>query len=177
MIKSDYGTVKVAGSKPVVMAEFEQLLEVLRRELGEEFYNMVLQDVNNLKQFSDEPEEKKEDFKPYLLCVSASGEDFYGHIGDETNVFDIYGNRLKVGDTVNLYSGRGDTRLCFRNELAIVKDNDSEFVMGLRGNKFERGVSDDNIGFVIIRNRQYEDIDNGEMVDNIKYIKSEMEDK
>lgn len=177
MIKSDFGTIEVNGTKPVVMVEFETLLVALREALGDEKYNLVLQRANDSKPYGDKKEEKKEDFKPYLLCVSASGEDFYGHIGDETNVFDIYGNRLKVGDTVNLYSGRGDTRLCFRNELAIVKDNDSEFVMGLRGSKFERGVSDDNIGFVIIRNRQYEDIDNGEMVDNIKYIKSEMEDK
>ena len=177
MIKSDFGTIEINGSEPVVMAELTTLLVALRDVLGEEKYNLALQRANNSKPYGDETEEKKEDFKPYLLCVSASGEDFYGHIGDETNVFDIYGNRLKVGDTVNLYSGRGDTRLCFRNELAIVKDNDSEFVMGLRGSKFEHGVSDDNIGFVIIRNRQYEDIDNGEMVDNIKYIKSEMEDK
>lgn len=177
MIKSNLGTVEVTGLKPVVMAEFEQLLEVLRRELGEEFYNMVLQDANKSKQFSDESEEKKANFKPYLSFDSAIGKDFYGYIGDETNIFDIYGNRLRVGDTVRLYSAHGGTRLRFRNKLVIVKDNDSEFVMGLKCIKFEHGVSDDNTGFVIIRNRQYEDIDDGEMFGNIKYIKSEMEDK
>ena len=177
MIKSNLGMVEVTGLKPVVMAEFEKLLEVLRRELGEEFYNMVLQDANNSKQFGEEPEEKKEDFKPYLLCVSANAKSFHGRIGDETNVFDIYGNRLRVGDTVHLYPAHGGTRLRFRNELVIVKDNDSEFVMGLKGSKFEHGVSDDNVGFVIIRNRRYEDIDDGEIFGNIKYIKSEMEDK
>ena len=177
MIKSDFGTIEINGREPVVVAELTTLLVTLRDVLGEEKYNLVLQRVNDSKTNGDKTEEKKEDLKPYLLCDLAGREDFYGHIGDETNIFDIYGNRLKVGDTVRLYSAHGGARLRFREELVIVKDNDSEFVIGIKGSKFEHGVSDDNIGFVIIRNKQYEDIDDGETIGNIKYIKSEMEDK
>lgn len=43
MIKSDFGTIEVDGREPVTMAEFETLLVALRRVLGEEKYNLVLQ--------------------------------------------------------------------------------------------------------------------------------------
>lgn len=43
MIKSDFGTIEVDGREPVIMAEFETFLVALRRVLGEEKYNLVLQ--------------------------------------------------------------------------------------------------------------------------------------
>lgn len=43
MVKSDFGTIEVDGREPVIMAEFETLLVVLRRVLREEKYNLVLQ--------------------------------------------------------------------------------------------------------------------------------------
>lgn len=43
MIKSDLGTIEINGREPVVMTEFETLLVVLRRVLGEKKYNLVLQ--------------------------------------------------------------------------------------------------------------------------------------
>lgn len=46
MIKSDFGTIEVDGREPVIMAEFETLLVALRRVLGEEKYNLVLQGVS-----------------------------------------------------------------------------------------------------------------------------------
>lgn len=47
MIKSDFGTVEVKGTKLVIMAEFETLLVALRGVLGEEKYNLALQDASN----------------------------------------------------------------------------------------------------------------------------------
>lgn len=58
MIKSDFGTIEVNGTEPVIMAEFETLLVVLRRVLGEEKYNLVLQKVSE--------EELSEDGKEIL---------------------------------------------------------------------------------------------------------------
>ena len=46
MIKSDFGTIEVDGREPVIMAEFETLLVVLRRVLGEEKYNLDLKRVS-----------------------------------------------------------------------------------------------------------------------------------
>lgn len=47
MIKSDFGTIEVNGREPVIMTEFETLLVVLRKVLGEEKYNLVLQRASN----------------------------------------------------------------------------------------------------------------------------------
>jgi len=47
MIKSDFGTIEVNGTEPVIMAEFETLLVVLRKVLGEKKYNLVLQESSN----------------------------------------------------------------------------------------------------------------------------------
>lgn len=47
MIKSDFGTIEVDGREPVIMAEFETLLVALRRVLGEEKYELVLQNASN----------------------------------------------------------------------------------------------------------------------------------
>lgn len=58
MIKSDLGTIEVDGREPVIMAEFETLLVTLRRVLGEEKYNLVLQEVSE--------EELSEDGKEIL---------------------------------------------------------------------------------------------------------------
>lgn len=56
MIKSDFGTVEVNGREPVIMAEFEILLVTLRRILGEEKYNLVLQKASN-KELSEKGKE------------------------------------------------------------------------------------------------------------------------
>lgn len=47
MIKSDLGTIEVNGTDPVIMAEFESLLRVLRKVLGEKKYSLVLQEASN----------------------------------------------------------------------------------------------------------------------------------
>lgn len=56
MIKSDLGTIEVNGTKPVIMAEFETLLVALKRVLGEEKYNLVLQRASE-KELTDKGEE------------------------------------------------------------------------------------------------------------------------
>lgn len=54
MIKSDLGSIEVNGREPVIMAEFESLLRVLRKVLGEKKYNRALQRAN------DSVEQKKD---------------------------------------------------------------------------------------------------------------------
>ena len=56
MIKSDFGTIEVNGTKLVIMAEFETLLVALKRVLGEEKYNLVLQRASE-KELTDKGEE------------------------------------------------------------------------------------------------------------------------
>jgi hypothetical protein len=56
MIKSDLGSIEVNGREPVVMAEFITLLAALRRVLGEEKYNLVLQRASE-KELSEDGKE------------------------------------------------------------------------------------------------------------------------
>ena len=49
MIKSYFGTIKVDGREPVIMAEFETLLVALREVLGEDKYNLALQEASNME--------------------------------------------------------------------------------------------------------------------------------
>ena len=107
-------------------------------------------------------EKKKAEFKPYLTFDGLS--DFYGNIGDETSQVDVLGNRLKVGDTVKLYYGK-----TFKGESPIVRSNNRDFVMGLCGTVFSNGKAED---WTIIKNRSYEEVEDGGIVGNIKYIKT-----
>lgn len=61
MIKSDFGTIEVDGREPVIMAEFETLLVVLRRVLREEKYNLVLQRVSEEELSKDGKEISRND--------------------------------------------------------------------------------------------------------------------
>lgn len=179
MIISDFGKVKVEGLKPVVMAELVSLLKCLRNSLGEADYNCVLQDVNNSKLVKDEQgesdsEEKKTEFKPHLIFENIVGsETNYGPIGDETNICDIAGRKLSVGDTVDLYTMNNNAKLNYCGERSIVRANDEAFVMGVKGVVFDRGINNVNVEWIIILNRRNTEVVDGETVDNIKYIKTE----
>lgn len=61
MIKSDLGTVEVNRREPVIMAEFESLLGVLRKVLGEKKYNLVLQEASNKELSKDGKEKSRND--------------------------------------------------------------------------------------------------------------------
>lgn len=67
MIKSDLGAIEVNGREPVIMAEFESLLGVLRKVLGEKKYNLVLQEASNKELSKDGKEKSRNDEKERLV--------------------------------------------------------------------------------------------------------------
>lgn len=69
MIKSDFGTIEVDGREPVIMAEFETLLVVLRRVLREEKYNLVLQRASEEELSKDGKEISRNDEKERMAEV------------------------------------------------------------------------------------------------------------
>lgn len=79
MIKSDFGTVEVNGREPVIMAEFETLLVVLRRVLGEEKYNRALQRANENELSKKDTEtlrsEEKERMAEVIKAILSGMED------------------------------------------------------------------------------------------------------
>lgn len=79
MIKSDFGTIKVNGREPVIMAEFETLLVTLRRVLGEEKYNRALQRANENELSKKDTEtlrsEEKERMAEVIKAILSGMED------------------------------------------------------------------------------------------------------
>lgn len=67
MIKSDFGTVEVNGREPFIMVEFESLLGVLRKVLGDKKYNLVLQNASNKKLSKDGKEISRKGEKERLV--------------------------------------------------------------------------------------------------------------
>ena len=110
-------------------------------------------------------EKKKAEFKPHLIS-NFSGS-FYGNIGKESSQVDVLGNRLNIGDTVDLYYGTEP-----RYETSVVKyaNVKTDFIMGLTGIIFSNGKCGD---WTIVKNRSYEDVQDGETVGSIKYIKND----
>lgn len=74
MIKSDFGTVEVNGTKLVIMAEFETLLVALRGVLGEKEYNLVLQDANK-KELIEKGKETSRNGKKVIKAALSEKED------------------------------------------------------------------------------------------------------
>jgi Na+-transporting methylmalonyl-CoA/oxaloacetate decarboxylase gamma subunit len=79
MIKSDFGRIEVDGREPVIMAEFETLLVILRRVLGEEKYNRALQRANDSVESKKDTEtlknEEKERMAEVIKAILSGMED------------------------------------------------------------------------------------------------------
>lgn len=79
MIKSDFGTVEVNGTKLVIMAEFETLLVALRGVLGEKKYNRALQRANDSVESKKDTEtlknEEKERMAEVIKAIFSEMED------------------------------------------------------------------------------------------------------
>ena len=111
------------------------------------------------------PKEEKPAFKPYL---QHKNNGHYGNMGDETPFKDAIGRALRIGDTVELYDRYNN----YIGEKPIVMGCFGEpIVMGIGINCSKDGTIE---YFKIILKRRYEEVDNGEYVDNVKYIKEEV---
>jgi hypothetical protein len=107
------------------------------------------------------PEEK---FVQRLECRN----EFYGKIGEKTDIKDAIGRPLRIGDTVELY----DRDLKYVAEEAIVFDNDNgeAFVMGIRIDCKTNGAITG--GWKIIKKRSFDEVADREKVGSITYIKT-----
>ena len=108
--------------------------------------------------------EEKLGFKPHLEYRGVS----YGVIGEKTLIQDAIGRELRVGDTVELYSENN----LYQGEYVIVC-NEGNFVTGIRSGSREDGTIVN--GWKIILKRKHEEIPNGEIVNEILYVKEERE--
>ena len=104
-------------------------------------------------------------FDEFVSHLKTTTSNDYGTIGDDTQIKDALGRALKVGDTVKVFDEEGEDH----GEKAIVKDKDKPFVMGCKSSCKEDGSIDD---WVIIKKRNFEEIKDGETVDDVIYVKS-----
>ncbi len=95
------------------------------------------------------------------------GDSFFGAIGDKTCLKDAACRMLRIGDTVELFNENGKSR----GEKAIVFYSGKAYVMGIIGACRECGIIDH--GWNIVLKRRHEEIEDGEKVGNIEYIKTE----
>lgn len=111
-------------------------------------------------------EQVQEHFVPYLIAENTKCH--YGIIGTPTKYRDITGKLLFVGDVVDLYWG-GEKIIT----TCVVQDQDitKQFVMGIemRCDDKKGRITD---GWKVLKTRGYDEVDDGESVYCIKYIKS-----
>ena len=106
--------------------------------------------------------EEKLGFKPHLsLCGKSCGI-----IGENTPFKDVIGRNLRVGDTVELY----DENNKYFGEYAVACEEDA-FVVGIKCCCRKDGAVVD--GWKLILKRKHEEISNGEIVNQVSYVKEE----
>lgn len=106
--------------------------------------------------------EEKSEFKPHLsLCGKSCGI-----IGENTPFKDVIGRNLRVGDTVELY----DENNKYFGEYAVACEEDA-FVVGIKCCCRKDGAVVD--GWKLILKRKHEEISNGEIVNQVSYVKEE----
>jgi hypothetical protein len=99
----------------------------------------------------------KEKFVPHLICFGTNR----GEIGKPTGKVDAVGQPLFVGDTVTVYDdglSKCESPICF--------DNNKFEIMGIYGS-FENPRT----AWKWVKKRSFEDISNGEVVRNVKYVR------
>lgn len=113
--------------------------------------------------------EAKPEFKPYLWFCG--GETSFGELGAKTEQVDLAGETLCVGDTVTLFhegTTIGERPVCCVAGQFFTAP--SGFVCGVGAFEFKNGRSDE---YSILKKRSYSEIKDGEIIDDIEYIKTE----
>lgn len=107
------------------------------------------------------------DFKPYLRLNNCN----YGIIGEKTNLVDIIGRHLDVGDVVELYcSVRGKLE-----DSVVVNVHGRIFVMGVAMEDFSEPI-ESKCGYKILLKKRAKGISDGTMVRKIEYVKAERQE-
>ena len=116
-------------------------------------------------------------FRPFLISTTngkPSGISVDGEIGDDTSLVDIFGNQLKVGDTVYvLRKGYSTIR-----EYVVCKKFVTAYISGYKNYIFVDGVENSSSKpseYCIVKNQSYENIKNKTIIDGYMYITEDKE--
>lgn len=135
--------------------------------------------LSKLAENISDKKQTRSKFKPHLTTITykelpAGMYDDINILGTPTNITDVIGRPLRIGDTVLLYSPDKECR----GEKVIRASNDVcyPFVQGIALMCNEYGTIKN--GWKIILNRKYEDIPDGTVINNyIKYVKEDNSDE
>ena len=111
-------------------------------------------------------------FRPLLIPTynrKPSGINVDGEIGDDTSLVDIFGNKLKVGDTVLVYRNNSGEIEC-----VVCKDTQKEYISGYKNFTFEKGFNKQFRSF-IIKKQSYKDIKHKTIINEIMYFTEDKE--
>jgi hypothetical protein len=114
----------------------------------------------------------KKTFRPFLISSfhgKPYGTQKEGYIGEDTSLADILGNKLKVGDVVDVYKNGSvvKTDVVCKN---VVENED--YINEYEGYDFTNGVNK-QYQYYIIKNISYKDIRHKAIVNDIMYIKED----
>jgi len=114
----------------------------------------------------------KKTFRPFLISSfhgKPYGTQKEGYIGEDTSLVDILGNKLKVGDVVDVYKNGSvvKTDVVCKN---VVENED--YINEYEGYDFANGVNK-QYQYYIIKNISYKDIRHKVIVNDIMYIKED----
>ena len=124
------------------MSKFETLLEKLLEEMIEDYK----------KETKDEIPKKA--VVPHLTILGS----FLGNIGEKTDLADVEGTNLYIGDIVSIYDYENKKHLGIS---FVVKDVDGYQIMGAYDANFKNGVCEKE-GMKIKKFKSYKDLENGE---------------
>ncbi len=111
-------------------------------------------------------------FRPLLIPTyngKPSGISVDGEIGDDTSLVDIFGNKLKVGDTVLMYRANSGEIEC-----VVCKNTQKEYIGGYKNFTFEKGLNKQYRSF-IIKKQSYKDIKHKTIINEIMYFTEDKE--
>ena len=135
-------------------------------------------------EIKEHEQEKKEGFRPYLKFEDDS--EFLGYIGEETNLVDMNGTLLKVGDMVLVLPGE-----LLGNEIMgvsfVVQDEEEKYVMGVervnmdtelfelvkRSNAFVEEPTEENTKIRFFKIANYTEDPKGFIATGVKMVKEE----
>ena len=90
----------------------------------------------------------------------------WGDIGAETTQPAIFGEKLFVGDVVELYNTASECDYG-RRFVASDKDTPNGFIMGVGGRKFKNGIDEE---WQIRKVKSFKDLEHGEVIEGVKAV-------
>ena len=96
--------------------------------------------------------------KKLILFDNFVPEIIFGEVGKETRMVDIYGEKLYVGDSVNV--------ICANSDIKKIRFVCNNFIQGFGGLDFTESIKYDK--YIITKHKSYKDLKVGDVLNNIE---------